>query len=332
MAPEPVIRRPLPLLTRVNYALRLWLFKAFVVIGLRLFRTIKARSMKQTAPTYTKRYNVRPMLENRVFIPSTWQAGTKLPLYIDIHGGGFAICDPQTDDQFCHRMANKYGFCVVSINYRKAPTVPFPDLVYDAAEVARAVLADPDLPVDHSKVVGGGFSAGGNLILAISQMEGLRGQFRAVVPIYPVVDFSGAYKGSYRPMPDGTKDALWRSSSLFSWGYISAGEDLTNPLLSPIYAPKESLPLKIFFVGAEYDYLCHEANIMAKKLSGSDGDCTIQDSNDWSRNGIKWRIVLDVQHGFTHVKSKGDKEIRRKEICDRLYAEIAQWLKDEVLS
>lgn len=94
--PPSVVSPPISVLSRLSYAVRLWSFKFFVTAALGLFRTVKRRDVYAVRPTYTKRYDVRPMLENRVFISKKWKAGTKLPLYIDIHGGGFALCDPQT--------------------------------------------------------------------------------------------------------------------------------------------------------------------------------------------------------------------------------------------
>lgn len=94
--PSSVVSPPLSLLSRFNYAARLWSFKFFVVNALGLFRFAKRAEVNAAKPTYTKRYDIRPMLENRVFMPKNLKVGTKLPLYIDIHGGGFALCDPQT--------------------------------------------------------------------------------------------------------------------------------------------------------------------------------------------------------------------------------------------
>ena len=94
--PPSVVSPPLSLLARVNCAARLWAFKFLITSALGLFRTFKRGEVNAVKPTYTKRYEVRPMLENRFFIPKNWKSGTKLPLYIDIHGGGFALGDPQT--------------------------------------------------------------------------------------------------------------------------------------------------------------------------------------------------------------------------------------------
>jgi len=327
LAKEPAISPAPPLLSRIKLGVRLWLFKAVVALALRSLRMVQARQMKKIAPTYTKRYPIRPMLENRVFVPADCQADSRLPLFIDIHGGGFALCDPQTDDEFCHHLANKYHFLVVSINYRKAPVYPFPELVHDAAEMARAVLSDTDIPVDHSRIAMGGFSAGGNLTLAIAQLPGIKEKVQKLVPVYPVVDFSRKFGGPYRTTKDGKPDILQNTSALFNWAYINTGQDRSDPLLSPIYATREQLPHQIFFVGAEYDCLCHEAEIMAKNLAGYDNGDTDSGST-WERNGIRWRMIPDQQHGFTHLQQKGDDEMNRQLVCDELYREIAQWLQD----
>lgn len=321
---QPIIAPPLPLYARLILAARCWTFKCFVYLGLNAMYYIKAKELAKYIPTYSKAYPCRPMLKNRVFLPASCQPGTKIPLFIDIHGGGFALCDPQVDDEFCHQLANKYNFCVVSINYRKAPLHPFPTLIYDAEAMAKAVIADPDLPIDPSNIALGGFSAGGNISLAIAQLDGIREKVKAIVPIYPVVDFSGTYKGQARADQWGTPDHLEKMAPIFNWAYVSKGEDRVNPLMSPIFATREDLPQKMFFIGVEYDYLCHEAGEMAKKLAGVE-----EDADEWSKNGIKWKKVPGVRHGFTHGRLKGPAEVERAEAVRLTYAEIGKWLQTE---
>ena len=214
----------------------------------------------------------------------------------------------------------------MSIDYRKAPSCPFPFVVEDAAEVAKAVLADDDLPVDRSKVALGGFSAGGNLSLAIAQMDGLQGRIGTVIAIYPVVDFSDAFKGSLTTAKYGKWDPSELIARLFNWGYVSAGQDLRDPLLSPIYAKRESLPSRIFMIGAEHDVLCHEAEVMALRLAGHGPFPQVGSGDSWEREGVKWRKVLDAQHAFTHMEKRGRQEVQRKKQCEELYREMAGWL------
>lgn len=216
----------------------------------------------------------------------------------------------------------------MSIDYRKAPSYPFPYPVQDAAEMVKAVLADTNLPVDRSKVAIGGFSAGGNLAVAIVQLDGLRGRIGSLISIYPIVDFSDTFKGSFKTTPDGKRDMLEKTGELIDWAYVPQGQDRKDPLPSPIYATREDLPPNIFFIGAECDVLCHEAEMMALRLAGDGPNPAGGSGQSWQRGGVKWRRVLDVQHAFTHVEEKGQEEVQRTKLCRELYEEMADWLSE----
>ncbi|KAI1624456.1 Alpha/Beta hydrolase protein [Exophiala viscosa] len=325
LASKPPQSKSLSLFTRFRFWTKIWLFKSAVVATFKVMRFVQASKLKPFLPTYTKHYPVRPMLENRVFLPPNAKSGGKYPLLIVVHGGGFALLDPTVDDELNSYFANKQGFVVVAVNYRKAPSYAFPDPVHDVAEITRAVLADQELPVDYSNVVLAGFSAGGNLALAVAQLPGIKEKVRSLLPVVPVVDFSGIYKGEFRTTKEGKPDVLKDNGALFTWAYIKEGEDRYDPLLSPIYAGRDKLPQRIWFICAEYDYLCHEGEIMAKKLAG------IEDENEtgpeWEKNGIRFRTVPNVQHGWTHMAKSGEAEVQRKKEVEELYKECADWLK-----
>jgi acetyl esterase/lipase len=328
----------MPLLTRLRFLLRVYSMKLTISLFLRLMRLAAVITRRtSTLPTYTKRYAIRPSLSNRVFIPKSHVPGTTHPLLIMIHGGGFALCEPSLDDFFNRAMADQHGFVVVSVNYRKAPSHAFPVPVHDCAEITRAVLSDGDLPVDlarQASVSLGGFSAGGNLALAIAQLPGIKERVGSIVPVYPVVDFTGKFKGPYRPTPDGKEDRLKEMGPVFTWAYIPVGQDLADPLLSPICVRgREALPQRIFFVGAEYDYLCHEAEAMAIRLAygvSEDSKEKVEELGDeWEKEGIKWKNVKGVVHGWTHIPEKGEKDILKQNQLKSLYREIAEWLNEE---
>ena len=330
LSKQPAIAPDLPFTTRIYCGFRIWAFKFLVWTFLNFLRLYHRSPFSSLGPNRKKHYDVRPSLQNRIYLPKSYdeKSGTKLPLYLNVHGGGFAICDPSVDDHFCRPLADKYGFLVVSLNYRKAPLHPFPNPVHDVAALIRAVLDDTTLPIDYSKVVLGGFSAGGNLTLAAAQFPDIRARVKALVPVYPVVDFSNRYKGTYRNTKDGRRDILEKSSTWFNWAYLPPGTDRTNPLLSPIYASRQDFPNKIFFIGAEYDYLCHEAEIMAKKLAGYDKDA--RTGPKWEKNGIMWKMYWDMQHGFTHAPQSGEYEEERKQVTEECYRDIAQWIHKDV--
>jgi hypothetical protein len=73
--------------------IKLRLVKALVTVALKIFSLPGIRDAAGQ-PNYKKVYPSRPSLTNRVFIPKSYRTGDVLPLYIDIHGGGFALCCP----------------------------------------------------------------------------------------------------------------------------------------------------------------------------------------------------------------------------------------------
>ncbi|KEF53031.1 uncharacterized protein A1O9_10939 [Exophiala aquamarina CBS 119918] len=318
------------LIRRIKLFFQAWIVKISLASMFKIMRITGATKLKPTLPEYTKRYPVRPMLEHRVFLPpdhvQKQRQGEKLPLLISIHGGGFMVCDPQVDDTINRHFASRHGLLVISINYRLAPRNPFPDSVHDVAESIRAILASPPHPYDASRVSIMGFSAGGNLTLSVAQLPDIKEKVQSLVAFYPVVDFSGKYKGKYKTTKDGKPDMLKNVAPIFNWAYIPPGQDKTDPLLSPIYAAnREKLPQRVFFIAAEYDYLEHEANAMAKMLAG------VETSNEelgveWERNGVNWRTVPNVIHSWTHIELKGDEEVQRLKGLDALYQDVADWL------
>ena len=328
---DPAISPPLSFISSVITGIRLYLFKATVWTALSLLGLYQ-RSRSLNKPSFTKYYEVRPNLQCRIFLPSNTDINStaKLPLYINIHGGGFALCSPSVDDHFASPFARTNSLLVISINYRKAPQHRFPFAVSDIVALTNAILTDPLLPIDHSKVCIGGFSAGGNLALSASLHPSLQGKISALLPIYSVVDFSGKYKGTFRHDPSGKPDILESSGAWFSWGYIPQGTDRKHPLLSPIYAPRAAFATqRMFFVGAEYDYLCAEAYAMAKMLGGRELDESEME-DEWEQQGIKWKLYRGQQHGFTHTTRSGEDEKSRKKASEELYAEMGRWLMREV--
>lgn len=323
---DPVAKQ-LPLLRRIQVGLCLYAFQSFVFLGLRLLRLSNCVS-NRNQPSFKTFYSVRPKLEVRVFFPPNHgPTSAPLPTYINAHGGGFSLCDPTVDDPFCHTLAHKYGYLVISLSYSLAPQHPFPSAVDDLTALIPAILEDASLPIDHTRVALGGFSAGGNLALSAAQSSTVGPKLAALVPIYPVVDFSGRYKGRFRPTPDGTPDLLRRTGGWFVWAYIPPGTSLVEPRLSPIYADRAALPPHLLFVGAEYDVLCHEAHEMAKKLVGDRAARDKHEGDDWEADGVSWLRIKGQRHGFTHTRASGASELERARVTEELWAAIDKWLK-----
>lgn len=330
------LTRQIPSITyRLQEWILAWGFKTLVYSVLGLTRTFKPAVYRKYLPTYTKYYPIRPGLQCRIHIPKSFSSGSKLPLYIEIHGGGFTICDAQLDDKICHYISNTLNCVVVSLSYRLAPTHPFPVPVDDCTELALAAINDSDLPIDRTKIAIAGSSAGGNLALSVAQDPQLKAQVKAVVAFYPVCDFSSTFAGDFRDKPAGSdgkgaaKDGLRNLSHIFNWAYIPYGQDLTDPRLSPIYADKTALPENIFFIAAQYDKLCTEAFSMAKRLAG---DENLKEDERWQKNGICWDRADGELHGFiekgweTELSGTQGEGLWTKDI-DALLIRLCDWLK-----
>lgn len=51
----------------------------------------------------------------------------------------------------------------------------------------------------------------------------------------------------------------------------------------------------------------------------------------WTQGGVKWTLVQDQPHHFTHAAGKRGKELedKRARVVDETFAEIGRWLAEE---
>ncbi|KAK3353782.1 Alpha/Beta hydrolase protein [Lasiosphaeria hispida] len=315
-------------------------------------------------PDIVKTYPARKSLPVRIYFPKSRpkNATTRLPVLLTVHGGGFVIGHPRDNDAWNAAFASRHDFLVVALNYAKAPGSPFPAPIYDLEALIGCVLSDPSLPIDASRVALAGWSAGGNLSLAVSQLEGVRRRVQAVVPLYPVVDFAvkdhvktatRRYKKALGGFRANEGDYLMKLGGMFNWAYVSPGQDCHHPLLSPYYAEREALPRNVFLIGAELDMLGQEAWRMACKLAGKkvpdltdamgcdevqvgkgelilDGDERFAFEETVEGGQYRWLLVPDTIHGFDQ---KIDAMVRDPVLMEdagikteKLIDQIGEWL------
>ena len=301
--PIPALKLPLP--SRIRIFLVTWVLKTLVKVVFGIHHRLNPPPPSQ-CPAFVKTYPVRPRLTNRVFIPQSLENNDPLPLYIDIHLGGFVMGDPWWDDAFCSHFCNMYNILVVSLDYSKAPSARFPIHVNDITSLVQAVLSDGSLPIDKTRVVIGGFSAGGNLALAAVQSSEIRGKIHGVVCWCGITEWVTPIqtKLQNRPYRDAKQvDELKHGAPSFAWGYISPGQDLRDPRLSPIFTERHMLPKWLFFIGAEYDMLCREEQEMIMDLAGLEGTSSEDGKYGFEVGTYRWWMVRGVVHGFTHLRA-----------------------------
>lgn len=207
---------------------------------------------------------------------------------------------PLVDDPFCSHFANKNKVVVVSLDYPKAPSHRYPAAVEALTDLIKAVLNDETLPIDKKKVAIGGFSAGANLSLAVTQNESLREKIGGVVAFYPPTDFVTKGPDKMKTRPDGAPpDPLENAVGMFDYGYAPAGQDLQDPQLSVRFAERDKLPPKLCIIGCEFDLLCREAELFAEQMASvGSGERTGSDTL-WEKNGVHWEKVLGELHGMS---------------------------------
>ncbi|KAI8630542.1 alpha/beta-hydrolase [Xylariaceae sp. FL1651] len=316
--------------TTIKFYICGFLFNRYVSWGTRYLYSKYPDFWQPRAPTTIKHYAVRPNLEARIFIPKSNNANAKFPVFLLIHGGGWTMGDARMDDEQAHLLADKYGFCVASIEYGLGPGNRFPVPIHDCLAHIKAVIADESLPLNLDKVILGGFSAGGVMALALAQLPDLKHVIKALVTFYPLTDWTGQDRPSPGVLPWGKPEELPKSLPLFQWTYVPAGQDLCDPLLSPSFAKRDNLSQPLFMITAEGDFLYREAQLMACRLAGAEGDSEICNSESWEKNGVRYRRVRDMPHGFTHFFAKipdPEWEAKRLKTNDDIWQEINEWAK-----
>ncbi|KAJ6453121.1 Alpha/Beta hydrolase protein [Mycena sanguinolenta] len=320
----------LPFLRQLKYALIAFALQNIVGKAFHFYMGWKYYlSPPKIRPDVIKTYLCRPRLPIRVFFPQSAKPVSNLPTLFTIHGGGFVI-GQSTDNELWNRtFADTHSMIVVALNYAKAPGSPFPGPVYDIEALFVSTLADSSLPIDSARVALAGWSAGGNLAVAASQLDTVRSRLHAIVPLYPSLDrtVDGVTKARlrrYKPSLGGfrarPRDMLLNASVFFSWCYLPVGQKYRDPLISPLYAPHDVLPKQIFVIACELDFLAHEAWRFASKLAGrmepgmdepvgrvdpvGKGELILDDerfhfeAKTADGGNYRWLLVPDAVHGF----------------------------------
>lgn len=118
-----------------------------------------------------------------VMYPSNASAQDKLPVIIDIHGGGWMYADKDLNDHYCLGLASR-GYVVFNISYRLVPDVTVEEQIQDVAFALQWISQNmSSYPCDEENILLTGDSAGGQLAVysaIILQSEELQSVFNTV--------------------------------------------------------------------------------------------------------------------------------------------------------
>jgi acetyl esterase len=236
--------------------------------------------------------------ETRVLLYTPDREGP-LPVYFNVHGGGFIKGHPEGDDAFCQRVSQELGVLVVNIDYRLAPEYPCPMDKEDVYDVIQYLHDNPDeFGIDPDRLAVGGHSAGANISAVIAKWAKQKGDFtlRCQILDYPPMDVqTNPYQKFY------TEGAIPpQVADLFNDCYIDHAHAGDSDC-SPIYCTAEELSgqCPAILLTCEIDSLREEGEEYALKLMRAGVEVTA-------------RRFLGVPHGFSlDLKNPGADEAQK---------------------
>jgi acetyl esterase len=189
---------------------------------------------------------------------------TDAPVFVYLHGGGWAYGSIETVDRVCRRIADRSGCAVLSVGYRLAPEHVFPAALEDVETVLAYVRKEAaGLGVDATRLAIGGDSAGGQLAtVAARRQRDAATPLDYQVLIYPAIDPLTASEsfdevGAY---------GLDRASMKLAWETFAPDPRVRlGPDVAPLAADLAGMPPTLV-ITAEYDALRDEGADYADAL------------------------------------------------------------------
>ena len=223
--------------------------------------------------------------ETRVLIYAP-EADGPVPVYFDVHGGGFIMGHPEDDDEFCQRVCDTLHIMVIGIDYRLAPEYPCPSDKEDVYDVIQYVHDNAaQFGIDPERMAVGGHSAGANISAVIAKWAKERGDFslRCQILDYPPMDIqTNPYQKFF------TEGAIPpQVADMFNDCYIDRAHAGDSDC-SPIYCSDEELmgQCPAVVLTCEIDSLRDEGEEYALRLMKAGVEVTA-------------KRFLGVPHGFT---------------------------------
>jgi monoterpene epsilon-lactone hydrolase len=188
------------------------------------------------------------------------------------HGGGYVSGSVAIHKLLCTSLAQATDVRILLPEYRLAPENPFPAALEDALSAYGWLLAQGFKPAD---TIIAGDSAGGGLALAttLALRDASEALPVAVVCLSPWADLTLAGE-SYQSK--AKTDPILTARKLHHWALSYTDEEnLSNPLVSPVYADFHDLPPLLIQVGSE-EILLDDAIAVAEKAKAAGLDVTLK--------------------------------------------------------
>ncbi|WP_145407832.1 alpha/beta hydrolase [Paenibacillus xylanexedens] len=210
----------------------------------------------------------------------------ELPMFINLHGGGFVLGYCEQDGKYCQMLADIAGCAVVNIDYCLAPENKFPAAIESTYEVVKYLEQNGNnYMLNPKKIVIGGHSAGGNIsaalvLMSIKNQENL---FSGLILDYALLDFAKIEKNIIDSAKAMSNERL---QQYMDW-YLTDDQDKFNELASPLLAKDVSAFPPTLVISAYYDSFREEEEEFAEKLKNFNVP-------------VEYYCFDGCSHGFTH--------------------------------
>ena len=239
--------------------------------------------------------------------PATIPPQNRNRLLVHVHGGCFVSFPGESGTVEAVYMAGFGGFRVISVDYRMPPDHPYPAALDDAVTVWKA--ATKMAPPKNMAIFGS--SAGGNLTLAMvlrARQDHLPLP-AAIAPGTPMSDLTNAGDSfQTNAMVDNVLVAPGANCDKRAALY-TAGRDLKDPLLSPVYGDMRGFPPAILTTGTR-DLLLSSTVRVHRKLRQAGVDAVLQVYEGQS-HAHYYRDVSapETKEAFTEIAQFFDKHL-----------------------
>jgi len=188
------------------------------------------------------------------------------------HGGGWVVGSIATHDTLCAELAERTGYLVASVHYRRAPENPHPAPHQDCWDAMGWLLRHAaQLGADGARPMAlGGDSAGAHLALgcALRAEREAPGRVDRMLLFYPALDpdLASPSVGAH-----GDGPGLTRAAMQYYWQALLGGAApaQADPLALPLQWPAaQRLPAAVL-VTAETDLLRDEGEAYARRLAAA---------------------------------------------------------------
>jgi acetyl esterase len=195
-----------------------------------------------------------------------------LPLFVYLHGGGFKLGSPRTNDLQLRQIAEAWGGAIVSADYVHVPEHTFPDPVNEAVAVVKWLAENGgEWGLDTSRMAVGGASAGASVAMgtAITLRDKGKGDLlKAAASLYGVLDYN-LESDSMNELGGGDFMLTTEYTRLVYDDYLPNEADREDPRAFAAKADPAGLP-PVFVSAAQLDPIRDDSLTFADNLKAAE--------------------------------------------------------------